>query len=309
MKHNNDIKKIWDETPAQGILPKGTQKRMWHHISKKTLKGKPMFSYKNIAAVLLVFILSGAAVYWSSRSPFENTKMLAVKTYPQDIRLLKLPDGSRIWLNEGSEISYPEKFKEDERVVELKGEAFFDIARDTTRPFKIKSGEFTTTVLGTSFNIKAYDDKTPKVSVVSGKVRVEKINPHQVDDHIEGENGKADKKVELTKGEATIYQEEQQDFEKVSFTDQEEIAWKKSLLDIDEKSLKEVIHELKKVYQVDILYQDAIPQDYVLKGTLDIRQPINSSLKVISFAIEEIEFQQKNDSVWLVKNVTTNNKN
>ena len=293
------MKEIWEESPEKGILPKGVKTKMWRNIYRKTLMNRPLFVYGTASVVLVLILLGSNAIYTSSIISFKKRKMLTVKTNSEDIRLLKLPDGSRIWLNEDSEIVYPEKFKGNERVVQLRGEAFFDITRDTTRPFKIKYGEFTTTVLGTSFNIKAYDNSSPKVSVVSGKVQVEKKieieNSNFKEEHIAGY-----KKVELIKGEATVYKGEHQTFKKLAFKNQEEIAWKKSLLDISNKNLKEVINQLEKCYHVNFVYQDNI-DDYILKGTLDIRQSIGSSLKIISFAIGAIEFEQKNDSIWIVK--------
>lgn len=90
-----------------------------------------------------------------------------------EIKLITLPDGTTICLNAGSRLKYPDKFKENTREVTLTGEAFFKVAHDSSKPFIIHSGKIKTTVLGTSFNVKAYtEDKSVKITVVSGKVGV-----------------------------------------------------------------------------------------------------------------------------------------
>jgi transmembrane sensor len=90
-----------------------------------------------------------------------------------EIKLISLSDGTTICLNSGSKLSYPDKFKQNTREVTLTGEAFFKVAHNSSKPFIIYSGKIKTTVLGTSFNVKAYnEDKAIKVTVVSGKVGV-----------------------------------------------------------------------------------------------------------------------------------------
>jgi ferric-dicitrate binding protein FerR (iron transport regulator) len=90
-----------------------------------------------------------------------------------EIKLISLSDGTTICLNAGSRLSYPDKFKQNTREVTLTGEAFFKVAHNSAKPFIIHSGKITTTVLGTSFNVKAYkEDKAIKVTVVSGKVGI-----------------------------------------------------------------------------------------------------------------------------------------
>ena len=88
-------------------------------------------------------------------------------------QFITLPDGSTVYLNKGSRLSYPGAFENDSRVVELKGEAYFDIKPDEHRPFIVRTGNVNTTVLGTAFNIRAYDDQeSVVVTVTKGKVKV-----------------------------------------------------------------------------------------------------------------------------------------
>lgn len=85
---------------------------------------------------------------------------------------LVLPDGSRVWLNSGSRLEYPSRFGGGRRVVRLRGEGYFEVTHDPRHPFVVETEGFTTTVLGTVFNIRAYTSRNPAVVLVSGRVEV-----------------------------------------------------------------------------------------------------------------------------------------
>jgi len=95
----------------------------------------------------------------------------------KDKQLVKLPDGSTVVLNAGSELTYTSDFAVATRQVTLKGEGFFDVAHDPQHPFIVKAGTLTTTVLGTAFNINTTDSKTV-VTVTRGKVEVADTKGH-----------------------------------------------------------------------------------------------------------------------------------
>ncbi|MGI9541775.1 MAG: FecR family protein, partial [Cyclobacteriaceae bacterium] len=94
----------------------------------------------------------------------------AIQISSDSLELLILPDKSRVWLNKNSRLSYDTSFNRSERQVALVGEAFFEVRPDTARPFVIWANESKTSVLGTSFNLRAYDNEDPTVTVVTGKV-------------------------------------------------------------------------------------------------------------------------------------------
>ena len=86
---------------------------------------------------------------------------------------LTLEDGTRIWLNSETELKFPVRFVGKTREVKIVGEGYFEVAKDSLRPFVVRAGDVRTQVLGTSFNVKAYrDEKVRAVTLVSGKVSV-----------------------------------------------------------------------------------------------------------------------------------------
>lgn len=136
-------------------------------------KGK---MFNRVAAILVIgTVLSLAGAYLSGVSEQEEIAVVMVhKSNPAgQISEITLPDGSTVWLSAASSLKYPEKFSETDRTIELNGEAFFEVIRDTERPFVVNAGPLTTYVLGTTFNIKAYsEDSDIEVTLATGKVEV-----------------------------------------------------------------------------------------------------------------------------------------
>ena len=135
------------------------------------------FDYKILgkyAAVVLLFVTAIVSWYLVNQQPeIIKTRIVVKETQWGQKLIIYLSDGSEVMLNSGSTIEYPEHFTPDERVVFLNGEAFFKVAKDQNRPFKVITSKLTTEALGTSFNINAYPGSgTVDVSLVSGKVMV-----------------------------------------------------------------------------------------------------------------------------------------
>jgi ferric-dicitrate binding protein FerR (iron transport regulator) len=143
-----------------------------------------------VAATLLV-VLAGVYLLFNRKTQREAPVVVAAMKvqHPDCTRHLILPDSSVVILHAGSRLDFPAGFPNNNREVTLSGTAYFDVHRDTKRPFIIHTGKIRTTVLGTAFNISSDGDKVT-VSVTGGKVRVE-----------------SDKKVlaELTRNEQIVY--------------------------------------------------------------------------------------------------------
>ncbi len=144
-------------------------KNLYDGIQLRIVKKKTINPYIKYMAAASILFLAGLAFFYKPITA--NEKQLSFKT--SDIpKSIKLSDGSKIYLAANSLFQYPEKFNGDQRkVVLLKGNAFFEIAKDKKHPFIITSGEIKTRVVGTSFHIQMSKTKC-EVIVVTGKVNV-----------------------------------------------------------------------------------------------------------------------------------------
>lgn len=166
---------------------------------------------------------------------------------------LQLPDGSKVWLNAATSLRYPTSFTGGDRVVELKGEAYFEIKADATKPFRVKvwRGEFSETeplqveVLGTHFNIMDYDEEpTISTTLLEGLVRVRK-----------GEHSvlvRPGRQAQLDKGEEL----------RVTETDTEAaVAWKDGMFKFRDAGIEQVMRQLARWYDVEVVYVNGVPGD------------------------------------------------
>lgn len=137
------------------------------------MKPQKKRAYKIAAAAAILFISLSVYFAWPLLEKGRLFSDLTAVTVPDhQKKQITLPDGSKVWLNEGSKLEYPKTFNGKSRTVYLSGEAYFDIQHDRSKPFLIRTGKLLTTVLGTAFNIKA-DAQMLVVTVTRGKVKVE----------------------------------------------------------------------------------------------------------------------------------------
>jgi transmembrane sensor len=167
-----------------------------------------------------------------------------------------LPDGSIVFLNSASKLTYPEKFTGNEREVQLSGEAFFEVAGDPASPFIVKTDGLTTKVYGTSFNVSSYPDaEVISVSLVSGKVMVSRDGSSEIIPLKPGES------AELNKRTGTMVRE-QFDYKKT-------VLWKDGIIYFWDSSIHDVIEKLEQWYGVAI-HVNKIPESLKpIRGSFD----------------------------------------
>ncbi|MFP4504314.1 MAG: FecR family protein [Cyclobacteriaceae bacterium] len=244
------MKQLWKEArpPAQAYEPdleKGWQRFSFSldseqgtydlHAPAGEKEGKTVYRpYLSAVAASVVLLLSLGLWWWQADS---NT--ITLRTLAGERQMIWLPDSSQVWLNENSWLSYEEGFDTEHRVVELSGEAFFEVKEAEGRRFTIFSEGAKTEVIGTAFNLRAYPGEPVKVQVSSGKVA---FSPA-------GE----DNSVFLTPGEeATLVPDAAVKAEAVPIEDPNFRAWQNQQLLFENTSLKYVISTLEKVYKTDI---------------------------------------------------------
>ncbi|NSL90387.1 FecR family protein [Chitinophaga solisilvae] len=160
-----DVKNLLDERLSVQLLKKIHQRA---GITKKPFTGIFSLYRRKIAVAAAAVLIAGASWYLVAK---QQVKQLVMNS-GNERKTLTLPDGSLVFLEKGSSITYPENFGKSGRELSLNGEAFFEVSHKARHPFVISSALISTTVLGTSFNMEARSGHTARVTVVSGMVQV-----------------------------------------------------------------------------------------------------------------------------------------
>lgn len=213
------------------------------------------------AAAAAVLVL-GSTFYFlnkGSRAPVAGNVQWVKRSNGKATRsFIELADGSKIWLNAESVLTYPEKFNRSSREIYLEGEAFFDVATNEKRPFIIHLKKGTIKVLGTSFNIRAYENEPVQTAVVTGKVafipRYEEAK--KIGDTI---LVTPDVKVTYTASSGTLI--------KGNTIGEEDKAWTEGRLIFRNATLEEIGASLQRNFNKQVEFEANAPKQYRLTGS------------------------------------------
>ncbi|WP_282125666.1 FecR family protein [Marinifilum flexuosum] len=198
---------------------------------------------------------------------------------------LTLMDGTRIWLNSNSKLRFPSEFGSGIRKVELKGEAFFEVAKDSVHPFVVNANKAQVKVLGTSFNVNAYSDLNEIVTtLVEGKVEVSdtlfgnkvKLLPNE-QYRFNKSNGKTLKQVVDTE----IY-----------------TAWKDGRFVFENESLEDIMIRLSRWYNVEVSFLNESVKELRFSGDLTRYDNIDQILELIEVT-QKVKFTIKDRALWV----------
>lgn len=280
------LEKIW-QTPMgyPDIINMEDQKKiLWDRLNGGSGQSKPettkhvnLFArFYKYAAAAVVLLAIGLYVY-STNQPVvtpevEIAQLWVVKENPNGVKSqIQLPDGTHVWLNAASRISYQRGFSDTARLVRLTGEAFFDVVKDKTRPFRVTAGEVITTALGTSFNINSYQTNEVQVSLVTGKVEVTRNDNNQ--------------RVFLNPGEQVF--SGGSGLEVGEFFQDKDLAWKSGVLYFDNTNFDEMVKVLEKWYDVKFKIEGMSQAQKSMKAVGQFKdESLENVLKVLSHSMK-----------------------
>ena len=185
-----------------------------------------------------------------------------------------LPDGTNVWLNSGSSIRYPTVFASGERKVMVTGEVYFEVAADKAKPFKVQATDRNSIeVLGTRFNINAYDDEAVvRTTLLDGAVRVAVKNSAQDRSAAHSVVLKPGQQSRVKAGAVTI-QTAMVDVDKV-------MAWRRGFFNFEDAGLDEVMRQLARWYDLEVVYETTVPP-IVFGGELSRNINLSGVLKAL----------------------------
>jgi ferric-dicitrate binding protein FerR (iron transport regulator) len=254
-------------------------------MSETDLASQPSARAKKIAFTLLkvaaaVLLLVGSSYLFDSyrhRPQPVDTVVQSLYVPPGNRAFLTLPDSSSVWLNSNSTIRYPGTFSGTVRMVELDGEAYFDVAKREGQPFVVKTGKYHVEALGTSFNVDAYADKPDfSTALFTGKVRLYK----SADDDVP---------LYLHPGEAAALTN---DSLRISPIRTNPSRWREGLIVIDNHTFEEIMRMFEKYFDQQIIIGNNKVKTLSYRGKLRIADGVDHSLRVLQ---NDFRFTYKRD--------------
>lgn len=205
-----------------------------------------------------------------------NPTVYELETQKGERKTFPLSDGTIVYLNSGSKLIYPKIFSESAREVEIIGEAYFTVTPDKEKPFIVKSGKMVTQVTGTEFNVR-YRNNMVNVVVAKGSVKTFTVNSNSG--------------IALSKGQMISFTEKQgfSSPRKVNLNNY--LAWRFNKFSFEHTPLKDVMDEIERYYNVNVVFADESAKDKVLTGMFDT-DSIDQILSVISLTLDiNIEYK------------------
>ena len=205
----------------------------------------------------------GQLVYEGAAKESAFNKIVTPKGGQYQIRL---PDGTKVWLNAASSLSYPASFTGDQRAVKLQGEAYFEVAKNPEMPFVVHSKGQEVEVLGTHFNVNAYaDEEQTKTTLLEGSVKVKLT---------------AAKAAALLKpGQQSVYEGSQLDVNAIDVS--EVIAWKTGYFLFQDEDIRSIMRKIERWYDVEVVYAPNISPKKI-GGRISRNKSLDYVLKTLS---------------------------
>jgi len=191
---------------------------------------------------------------------------------------LTLDDGTRIWVNAATELRFPETFSTSgTREVELLGEAYFEVAHNAKKPFKVKMDNEWIEVLGTSFNLSNYkSDETTRATLFTGKIALTLPDPLH-------------KKTILSPGQQAVYHKQQNKLDIFNVDGRKELAWKNGDFLFENDHILTIMKQVERWYDIDVVYQGDFKQSY-FSGIVSRSQPLSAVLEMLA-TTEKLKFK------------------
>lgn len=175
-EESSDLNAMWSRIAAEvGRSKYGITREKpphgWIEAMKQTLSLRPGWSFKPVLMTALAMAALVALVWYPYQAYWGGLEMTTVRAPLGQTFDVELHDGSRVVLDAGSELHHPVEFADGSRQVTLEGQAYFQVKRDESRPFRVTAGTATVEVLGTAFEVTSWDESSTTVTVEEGRVR------------------------------------------------------------------------------------------------------------------------------------------
>ena len=272
-----------------GKLSEEERKKLWDRIDRTT--GKSIFFsriYPWLAAASIILLLGIGYVWHNSGSEVhpEMQVMVVVRTESQQKKHIVLPDSSVVWLNANSKLEYPERFVSNCRKVILTGEAHFDVSKDVSRPFIVQASEMDVKVLGTTFNITAYDNENEIIAtLLDGKVEIHLSEMYQ-------------QAITIMPNQQAIYHKDNNKLTLAIVNPEFYTSWMDGFYKFESTSFVQIAKQYSRLYGVTFVFEDNALEKLSYTGTFLQEQGIESVLNLLQ-SINEFKHKIIGDSIYI----------
>lgn len=234
--------------------------------------------------IKLVKLANGQIAYQTASGEIVKELKYNTLSNPRGSKVIdmQLSDGSHVWLNAGSSVTYPIAFVGDERKVSITGEAYFEVAKDASKKFIVDANETTTEVLGTHFNVNAYDDESDiRITLLEGSVKVSKGNSNNL--LKPGQQAQVSNSIKV-----------------VNDVDVEQVmAWKNGKFQFGGAGIEEVMRQIARWYDVEVVYE-LKPQDVHFRGGISRDVEASKVFKMLE-TTEAVHFRIEGKKVYVIR--------
>lgn len=262
------LEKNWQQSQTEAVTLRFEQIQEKIRVSSSKVWMNRLFIVLSKAAAVLFIPLLAAVLYFYFNQNI-SAEFLTLSTQKGEQTSVILPDGSKVWLNVDTKLSYQVDYGLNSRNLVLEGEAYFEVEKNKELPFEVTSGGITTKALGTRFVISAYPESEEiKSSLINGSVEVEYGKVQEI----------------LKPGQQLVFNETEPGIIIKSFDENYELAWKNNQLAFRLMPFDNVISELEKWYNINIEYNPALFKSETLTVRFEKYETLEQVLQVIGKA-------------------------
>jgi len=263
-----------------------------HQLKPKAWSTSFYQAFSKIAAILIIPLLLLSVYFYFN--PAHTSNQLAsntlreIYTKPGTRTQIDLPDGTRVWLNDGTTFRYPESFSAGKREVFVDGEAYFEVQSNSENPFVVNNPMMNTIVTGTHFNLNAYSaDKYFEATLIEGEINLENESKNLI----------------MKPGEQIQFDSKLEKIVKKTVDPQNAVAWVDGKLIFKDEKLSTAIKKLARWYNVEIILSDPEINNYLMTATIQ-DEKLDQSLKLIALALPvKFEFKKINNQTEIQRTI------
>lgn len=248
---------------------------------RKTKRIRNLMKY---AAMIAVILLGGSGVgYWIYQ--LDPSQDMLIARADNAVQMVTLPDGTKVWLNQSTTLTYPRQFSSKERNVHLEGEAYFEVTKNRQKPFIVESQSMRVRVLGTIFNFKSSKDcRITEASLIEGEIEVKGQKDEGMVILLPGQKAELNK----TTGRLMVKQ----------VNVRMDAAWHDGLIPFEQADIFEIAQTLERFYDVKIILSPDIKADKTYSGVLKKKDTIDAVLKSLTNSIP-INYKIVGDNIFI----------